>query len=163
LNSGAAGSGWKKVKTMRTVWVGLVVLAVCGCGGRHVTVRDDTSLALHGCSPLPNCVSSTTWILYNRTSPFVLALPAAEAWPRIQEVVAHLPRTAIVEADDRYLHAKCTSRLFRFVDHLELVLSADRTTIAVRSSSAIAIFDFGVNRLRIYRLRERLAEMGLIR
>jgi len=148
---------------MKTVSAGVLVLVLCGCGGRHLTVRDDHTLSLHGCSPLPNCVSSTTRILYNRTAPFVLSVPPAEAWPKIQAVVAQIPRTEIVEVDDRYLHAKCTSLVFRFVDHLELVLHPEEKRVSVRSSSTIAIFDFGVNRLRIHRLRTRLVKMGVIR
>jgi uncharacterized protein (DUF1499 family) len=148
---------------MKTVFAGVLVLVLCGCGGRHVTVLGDHSLSLHGCSPLPNCVSSTTRILYNRTTPFELLVPPPEAWPKIQEAVAQISRTEIVEVDDRYLHAKCTSLVFRFVDHLELVLYPEEKRVSVRSSSAIAIFDFGVNRLRIHRLRTRLVEMGVIR
>lgn len=148
---------------MKTVFAGVLLLALSGCGGRHVTVREGHSLSLHGCSPLPNCVSSTTRILYNRTSPLVLAMARQEGWAKIQEVVAEIPRTEIVEADDHYLHAKCTSLVFRFVDHLELVLRADGQTVDVRSSSTIALFDFGANRLRIAKLRKRLAELKIIR
>ena len=101
--------------------------------------------------------------MYNRTSPFELLVPSEAAWPKIKEAVAQIPRAEIVESDDRYLHAKCRSRVFRFVDNLELVLQSDKKTVAVRSSSMIAIFDFGVNRMRIHRLRGRLEEMGLIR
>lgn len=148
---------------MKTVLLWVVVVISTGCAGRHVTVGEDNRLALGGCSPLPCCVSSTTWILYNRTAPFELAVASAEAWPRIQEVVSKIPRTEIVESDDRYLHAKCRSLVFRFVDNLELVLQPDKKRIDVRSSSTVAIFDFGVNRLRIYGLKKRLKELGLIK
>lgn len=141
--------------------LGLFLLS--GCSGKHLAVTDNNLLSLQGCSPLPNCVSSTTWILYNRTAQFELAIPAEEAWPRIRAVVAGIPRTEIVEDNDVYIHAKCRSRVFRFVDHLELLLHPDRTTISVRSSSAIAIFDFGVNRWRIYQLRKQLEEMKILK
>lgn len=36
-------------------------------------------------------------------------------------------------------------------------------TVDVRSSSTVALFDFGVNRLRIANLRRRLAELKIIR
>ncbi len=148
---------------MKLLFAGVLLFVLSGCAGKHVAVLEDNSLSLHGCSPLPNCVSSTTSILYNRTSPFVLAMAGPVAWAKIREVVVEMPRTEIVESDDHYLHAKCTSRVFRFVDHLELVLRADGQTVDVRSSSTIAIFDLGVNRMRIAKLRKRLAGMKIIR
>jgi len=136
---------------------------ISGCSGKHLTVRDDNNLALDGCYPLPNCVSSTTWILYNRTSPFELAIPREEAWPIIKEVVANIPRTEIIEENDVYIHAKCRSAIFRFVDNLELLLHTDQNIISVRSSSMIALFDLGVNRWRIYKLRKQLEKMKIIK
>jgi uncharacterized protein (DUF1499 family) len=136
---------------------------VFGCSGKHLEVQDNNKLALAGCNPLPNCVSSTTLILYNRTSPFELLIPHEEAWPKIKEVVADIPRTEIVEESDIYIHAKCKSRVFRFVDNLELLLHPDQGKISVRSSSVIAIFDLFVNRWRIYKLRKQLAEMEIIK
>lgn len=147
---------------MRTAIVYLFFL-LSGCAGKHLTVADDATLALAGCSPLPNCVSSTTVILYNRTQPFELAIAAAEAWPKITEVVASIPRTEIVEENDVYIHAQCKSRVFRFVDNLELLLLPDKRSISVRSSSAIAIFDFGVNRWRIHELRKNLQKLKIIK
>lgn len=134
-----------------------------GCAGRHLTVAGDNTLALAGCSPLPNCVSSTTLIFYNRTQPFVLTIPADDAWPKITEAVANIPRTEIVEKSGVYLYARCKSRVFRFVDNLELLLHPDKKSISVRSSSAIAIFDFGVNRWRIHQLRKTLIEKQIIK
>lgn len=147
---------------MRTAIVFLFFL-LSGCAGKHLTVADDNTLALAGCSPLPNCVSSTTVIFYNRAQPFELAIPADDAWPKITEVVARIPRTEIVEHNNVYLHAQCQSRVFRFVDNLELLLHPDKKSISVRSSSAIAIFDFGVNRWRIRELRKKLAELKIIK
>lgn len=138
------------------------LLLLTGCGGRHLTVADDGSRSLAGCSPLPNCVSSTTWVLYNRASSFDLSLPRERAWPIIRDVVARMPRTEIVESDDVYIHAKWTSRVFGFVDNLELLLQPDQT-VAVRSSSTLALFDFGVNRWRVHSLRRQLEEKKVIR
>lgn len=138
------------------------MLTLSGCGGKHLIVADDGSKTLAGCSPLPNCVSSTTWVLYNRTSAFSLSVPREKAWPIIRDVVARMPRTAIVESDDVYIHAKWTSRVFGFVDNLELLLQPDQGTISVRSSSTIALFDFGVNRWRVHSLRRQLEEMKVI-
>jgi len=134
-----------------------------GCAGRHLTVLDDGSPALEGCSPLPSCVSSSAWILYNRTAQFELLSPWETAWPAIKEAVARIPRTEIIESDNVYLHAKCRSRVFGFVDNLELLLHPDKNRISVRSAAAIGLFDFGVNRWRLYSLRKQLEEMKIIK
>jgi uncharacterized protein (DUF1499 family) len=150
-------------KQLKTIAVVIGLWMISGCTGKHLTVLDDNTLSLDGCYPLPNCVSSTTWIFYNRTSPFELAIPREDAWPRIKDVIANIPRTEIVEENDVYIHAKCRSRVFRFVDNLELLLHPDQDKISIRSSSMIAIFDLGVNRWRIYQLRKQLEEMKIIK
>jgi len=142
---------------------GILVLVFTGCSGKHLNVNDDNTMELSGCYPLPNCVSSTTWILYNRTSAFETAISPDEAWVKIKEVIRAMPRTEIVEEDDVYVHAKCTSRVFRFVDNLELLMHPEENQISVRSSSTIAIWDLNVNRWRIYELRKQLEEMGIIK
>lgn len=140
-----------------------VAIMISGCSGKHLTTSDYNTLSLEGCSPLPNCVSSTTWVLYNKTSPFELLIPREVAWPIIKEVVSSIPRTEIVESSDFYIHTKCKSLVFRFVDNLELLLHPGVNTVSVRSSSMIAIFDLGVNRWRIHKLRKQLEEMKIIK
>jgi uncharacterized protein (DUF1499 family) len=142
---------------------GILSFMLFGCSGKHLQVNDDNTMELSGCYPLPNCVSSTTWVIYNSTSPFELAIPAGEAWVKIKDVIRNMPRTEIVEEDDVYIHAKCTSRVFRFVDNFELLLHPEQNQISVRSSSTIAIWDLNVNRWRIYELRKQLEEMGIIK
>jgi uncharacterized protein (DUF1499 family) len=134
-----------------------------GCSGNHLTVRKDNSLELCQCLPLPNCVSSDSMMFYNKVAPFELAMPEDKAWPVVKEVVSHLPRTTIVEERPQYIHAKCRSLVFRFVDNLELLLDSDKGVISVRSSAVIGITDFGVNYLRVRKLREILSEKGVIK
>jgi len=152
------------IRHKRIIIVAVIGLwMVFGCSGKHVTVQNDNTLTLDGCSLLPNCVSSNAWAFYNSTSPFELLIPAQEAWPMIKEIISQIPRTEIVEENATYIHARCRTRVFRFIDHLELVLHPVENTISVRSSSTIAIFDLGVNRLRIYNLRKQLVEKKIIK
>lgn len=65
------------------------------------------------------------------------------------------PRNAIVEQSDNYLHATCSSRLFGFVDDLELYADQDGT-LEARSISRIGESDLGVNRERLQALRQVL-------
>ena len=77
-------------------------------------------------------------------------------------VVDQLPRSTIVEATDRYLHVECKSRLFRFIDDLELLLDPVTRVIAIRSAARVGKSDLGVNRRRVETLRKKLKEDGLI-
>ena len=82
-----------------------------------------------------------------------------EAWAQLQSVVTAMPRIRVVKATEKYLHAECRSRFFRFVDDLEFKLDAIHKRIEVRSASRTGYFDFGVNRRRVDLIR-RSFEQG---
>jgi uncharacterized protein (DUF1499 family) len=141
----------------------IITGALAGCARSHLTVKDDKSLELSRCLPLPNCVSTDSWMFYNSVDPFELAVPPDNAWDIVKEVVRSLPRTEIVEERSGYIHAECRSLVFGFVDDLELLLDPDRGVISVRSSSAIGLFDFEVNYLRVENLRTILIEKRIVK
>jgi uncharacterized protein (DUF1499 family) len=76
------------------------------------------------------------------------------AFARLKRLVAETRRTRVLTATDRYLHARCRTRI-GFVDDLELLLCRGQGVIQVRSASRIGIYDFGVNRRRVETLRRR--------
>lgn len=115
------------------------------------------------CPDAPNCVSSDADDPSRRVDPFVLDAPPAQAWTAASAAVAALPRTRIVTRTDDYLRVECRSAVFRFVDDLELHLRPDQGIIAVRSSSRLGYYDFGVNRRRVETLRGRLRQSGVVR
>ena len=80
--------------------------------------------------------------------------PAA-AFGRLKDLLAGMPRTAIVTATDDYLHAVCRTRL-GFADDLECRLCSAGGVIHVRSASRLGYYDFGVNRTRVEALRRQL-------
>lgn len=106
------------------------------------------------CPSTPNCVSSLAADDLHRIDP--LPMPAGNPIDRIAEVVLSLPRTAIVERDDAYLHATFTSRVFRFVDDVEFLVDHDAGVVHVRSASRVGVGDLGVNRSRVEEIRKRL-------
>jgi uncharacterized protein (DUF1499 family) len=114
------------------------------------------------CPTSPNCVSSDALDPSHRVAPFEFRGPPAEAWQAAREAVAALPRTQIVSETDSYLHAECTSKLFGFIDDLELHLRPDRSLIAVRSASREGYTDLGVNRRRLAQLRSELQRRGIV-
>ena len=119
-----------------------------------------TPARLADCGSRPNCVSSTATNPKRRVGPWQLAVAPDVAWSGAREIVAATPRTTVVEATDSYLHAEARSRIFGFVDDLELLL--DGNELAVRSASRIGYSDRGVNRRRVEALRLELVGRGLI-
>ncbi|MFM7269727.1 MAG: DUF1499 domain-containing protein, partial [Cyanobium sp.] len=91
---------------------------------------------------------------------------AREDWP-VQDPVAALDRLLpallaldgvdLVESRPGYLHATATSRLFGFVDDLELHADPAAAVIEARSASRLGDSDLGVNARRLARLKAALA------
>ena len=95
--------------------------------------------------------------------PFSASDLDAAAWLIIQSAVEAMPRTTVITHADGYLHAEEHSRIFRFVDDLELFWAEDAGELYVRSASRLGGGDLGVNRRRVERLREVLREAGVLR
>ena len=109
------------------------------------------------CPDKPNCVSSLAPDADHHVEPVALAGDPAEAWAALRAAVAAMPRTKIVDEGPGYLHAECTSRIFRFVDDLELRQRESGDRADVRSASRVGYGDMGVNRDRVESLRAALA------
>src|SRR5262249_27541182 len=101
------------------------------------------------CPGTPNCISSQATDEGHRIEPLRFERDPDVAWKRVREIVAAWPRTRVVTAADGYLHAECTSLVFRFVDDLECLLDRDANVIHVRSASRAGHSDLGVNRRRV--------------
>ena len=141
----------------------LLSLFTISCsGGNPVMAPGINKAKLAACPSSPNCVSSDAVESKYNIEPFRLAASPVEAWRTTQDLVAALPRTKIVTAEDDYLHAECRSSLFGFVDDLELHLRPEEGIIAVRSAARLGYSDFGVNRKRLERLRSELKQRGII-
>ena len=121
-----------------------------------------TAGKLAPCPSRPNCVSSDAGDSHP-VAPLALAMPPEEAWRLVRQVIEEQTRTRIVTQTDHSLHAECRSRIFRFVDDLELRLRAAEGIIAVRSASRLGYSDLGVNRKRVEALRAKLKQRGVIR
>ena len=90
-----------------------------------------------------------------RVEPFTVSGNPLAAFARLQALVAGMPRTELVTATDSYLHAVCRTRV-GFVDDLECRLCSTGRVIHVRSASRCGLYDFGINRRRVERLRRQL-------
>ena len=67
---------------------------------------------------------------------------------QLAELVENTPRTQIVEQRADYLHATYSSRIFGFVDDVELS-ATDAVTLEARSISRLGESDLGVNAQRL--------------
>ena len=109
------------------------------------------------CPDTPNCVSTETARESQRvpTVPFTDAPQAALA--RAKAALLAEPRTMVTSERDGYLHAECTSFVFRFVDDVDIVVDPVAHVVRFRSASRVGRSDLGVNRKRIARIAARLA------
>ncbi len=139
------------------------IVPILACSGVRPSGGGGTSVELAPCPPSPNCVSSEATDAAHGVDAFALAASPDEAWRAVQEEVARLPRTAIVEVTPERLHAESVSAWFGFVDDLELRLRAAENRIDVRSASRVGYSDLGVNRRRVETLREALRTRGMVR
>ena len=141
-----------------------VSVAVCvnGCSSPKSPGNGLTPERLPDCPDRPNCVSSEAARPGHAVAPFRLAGDRAAGWAAVARVVDSLPRSTIVKKTDTYLHAEFRSRVFRFVDDLELLLDPATGVVAIRSASRIGYSDLGVNRRRVVTLRQKLTQNGII-
>jgi uncharacterized protein (DUF1499 family) len=132
--------------------VGAWLLCAAACAGTAPPLGvSDGRLA--ACPSSPNCVSSRSADARHRVEPLALAGDVDAGWLALQQQVAALPRTRIVEQGPLYLRAECRSALFGFVDDLELLLEREARRVQVRSASRTGYGDMGVNRDRVEALR----------
>ena len=138
----------------------MMILMITGCSAVH---SEDAGLAsLSICPESPNCVSTEAHDNLHKTDVFRLKGDFSNNWPEIQHIVAALPRSTVVKADETYLHATFKSRVFRFVDDLELFLNPLTGIISIRAAARRGYWDFGVNRRRVEQLRHALQSRDLI-
>ena len=104
------------------------------------------------CPSTPNCVCSEYPIQGSFVEPLSFTGPSDEAWQRAQETITAMGGR-IVEDNNHYIHAVFTSRIFRFIDDLELRLDDTAGVIHFRSASRTGYSDLGVNRKRVEALR----------
>ncbi len=114
-----------------------------------------TPSRLAPCPRTPNCVSTQAPEgSSKRMDPIPYTGTLAQARRRMLQVLRDHPRTRIVQEDLDYLKAECRSRIFRFVDDVELLFDDGARQIHFRSASRLGRRDFGVNRERMETIRK---------
>lgn len=147
-------------------------LAAASCSGSPPDTAGPTADGgLAPCPETPNCVH-TGDRHPEGTDPFRLSPEALqhdddELLDLLAEELVSLPRTSIREREGHWIHAEARSRVFRFVDDVEILLPADfrqdeHPEVVVRSASRLGQSDLGVNADRVASLRRSLEDRGLL-
>ena len=79
----------------------------------------------------------------------------AEAQEKLLTIIRSMKRTKIISIENDYLHAECTSAIFRYVDDVEFYFDDEQKLIHFRSSSRLGYYDVGVNRRRMGKIWEK--------
>ncbi len=137
---------------------GILMLVLFSLTARKPANLGVTNGKLAPCPSSPNCVCTQADDPGHQIKLLTYSGTPADAKARLKSALATLPRTRIVTETDTYLHAECTSLIFRFVDDVEFLIEPEGT-IQLRSASRAGHSDLGVNRARMEAIR-RAFEQG---
>jgi uncharacterized protein (DUF1499 family) len=140
----------------------ILVTILWGCSGNPAEPNNSEPSGFLDCPDTPNCVSSLAKNPKHRVEPFKLKKDHKTGWDIVHKTVGSLPRTKIVSADNRDIHAECRSMIFGFVDDLMLHLNPSNGIIHIGSASRTGYSDLGVNRRRVESLRKKLRNIDII-
>jgi uncharacterized protein (DUF1499 family) len=100
--------------------------------------------------PSPAHCARATWPAADAEAAFAALVPVIEA----------LPRSAVLEQRNGYLHAAVSSALFGFVDDLELLADPEHGQLQARSVSRLGDSDLGVNSRRLEALEASARQLA---
>jgi uncharacterized protein (DUF1499 family) len=132
------------------------VLSALAKRPENLGVQPDGKLL--ACPNKPNCVSTFAADPEHAMAPIRFEGDPQAAWKRLRAAVAESPRTVVVADDGRYMHVEFRSLIFRFPDDVEFLLDPEKRLIHFRSASRAGYSDLGVNRARMQKIAERMAE-----
>ena len=124
----------------------LVLLANCS-GTKPISIGQ-----FHPCPDKPNCVSSKSSLSLHKIAPLTYEGNSKNAREKLLGIINSMPRTQISMDNENFIHVEFTSKIFRFVDDVELYFESSET-IHFRSASRVGHSDMGVNRERMEEIR----------
>ncbi len=119
----------------------------------NLGLQDDK---LHLCPESPNCVCSEKHSKDDKqhfTEP--LRVRSEKKFDELKQILVQQGGT-IIRDEGNYVHATFSSRMFRFVDDVELRFEPEKKQVHIRSASRMGQSDFGVNRKRVNAVRKAL-------
>lgn len=106
---------------------------------------------LEPCPASPNCISSQAKVedKEHYLPPFSYTMSEEALMAVVEDILLSRPRTKLMEKEVYYRHITFTSRIFRFVDDVEILLDPDSKMLHFRSAARVGRGDMGVNRRRM--------------
>ena len=111
-------------------------------------------MKLKACPNSLNCVSSQTQSFIHQISPLSYQSSQQQAIEKIKQSVLVLPRSTLIKETEQFLQFEFKSRIFGFVDDVDIIVDDREKKIHFRSASRIGYSDFGVNRRRIKTIKK---------
>lgn len=108
------------------------------------------------CPDSPNCVSTEARDPTHRIRPIPFTGAPEDVARRAAAAIEDMGGRVVDGPSGGRIHAEFASRLFGFVDDVDLVVDADAGVIRFRSASRSGYWDLGVNRRRMETLRRKL-------
>ncbi len=132
----------------------LVAVAFAGCH-RPAVGLTAPGQPLQPCPSTPNCVSTEAADARHAMAAVPFAGTPETAQAHARAALLRDGGTRIVMQAPGYLRAEARSRVFRFVDDVEVVVDGPARVVRFRSASRVGRGDLGVNRRRMERFSER--------
>lgn len=129
---------------------GLIYFFYLGYKSQTGTANGIVNSKLTVCSKKPNCICTE---FPEDTSHFTEAIQRQSI--NIDNIKKSIESSGglIIYVDDNYIAATYTSRIFRYVDDLEIRIDTENKLIHIRSASRVGHSDMGINLTRIEKLK----------
>ena len=112
---------------------------------------------LEPCPDSPNCASSQELVQDRHyIEPWTFTAPVADVQAALQKYLQNQPRVAITTNSAGNIKAEFTSKLFGWVDDMDVVIDAPNQRVDWRSASRSGYWDLGANRRRLEAMRRWL-------
>ena len=141
----------------------LLLIALVGCASESQTSSpvltfDAASQKFAPCPDSPNCVSTHDSDAEHAIEPYTYSGSATDAKAKLVEVLSAMQRSSFQKSEDNYIHVEFRSRIFRFVDDVEIFIDDAAKQIHFRAAARLGYSDMGVNRKRMEEIRQKFAE-----
>ncbi len=110
---------------------------------------------LRPCSPKPNCVCSQGSDETHSIEPLRFEGDPDRALGVLRSLLEAEPLAGIEDSQGDWMHAVWRTMFLGFRDDVEFLLDREAGVIHLRSASRVGRSDFGANRARVERLRQR--------
>jgi uncharacterized protein (DUF1499 family) len=110
--------------------------------------------SLVACPDSPNCVSSQADPSDEKH--YIEPLTLSDTSPDIAGMatwMAGRERCEVLDQGDIWLHATCSTAIFKWTDDIALLVDSDAGVVHVRSASRVGKSDLGANRKRVEAMR----------